>query len=371
MTRRNKRDFQRSKVYAWENAQSWSDKPGSIKRRLKEDGKWGIELTDPSPNTLSKIEILFIVEKLNKVFDLDIKVQCKPKSSHKAYYRDHGKLICIPMTWANNWSVLLHEYAHALTNNEIAHGKEFVTAYCNLLHYLHPSKPCYKELAKSLNDKNIDFVSLPSSDWDKKLKRVKIDLNKIPSSFINKFKPKKKVKSEYEKMVHRCRGRVYRLKKQYPHISVEKEYGTDYWYVDIQIGSNHGYVGYYLKNEDDDPFIDQHICYDYSEIEDHVLSYIEHFKDNPDLYDYSDGSDPKDEPVNRWVSLDDNKIASSIKRIKKILKKKKLLTEHYEACNLIYEELVKDPLDLTYEERQSAYFELENYILVQCQNAIQ
>ena len=110
MTRRNKRDFQRSKVYAWENAQSWSDKPGSIKRRLKKDGKWGIELTDPSPNTLSKIEILFIVEKLNKVFDLDIKVQCKPKSSHKAYYRDHGKLICIPMTWANNWSVLFTSF---------------------------------------------------------------------------------------------------------------------------------------------------------------------------------------------------------------------------------------------------------------------
>ena len=152
------RDKQKSKVYAWENAASWSGK-----------GK----------NELDDTQVLHIVKQL------DTKLKRKPttvrfsnRRHQNATAQAWGNIITLPRSWARCWSVVLHEYAHLLAD-ECKHGPVFVTTFCALLKNFHPDKPTYKELSASLRERNIEFKSLQDSKYEKKCKRMKITLNNV------------------------------------------------------------------------------------------------------------------------------------------------------------------------------------------------
>tara|TARA_R110002012_G_scaffold91109_1_gene222144 strand:+ start:233 stop:967 length:735 start_codon:yes stop_codon:yes gene_type:complete len=152
------RDKQRSKVYAWENAASWSGK---------------------SKNELDDTQVLHIIKQL------DTKLKRKPttvkfsnRRHQNATAQTWGNIITLPRSWARCWSVVLHEYAHLLAD-EHKHGPVFVTTFCALLKNFHPDKPTYKELSASLRERNIDFKSLQDSKYEKKCKRIKITLTNV------------------------------------------------------------------------------------------------------------------------------------------------------------------------------------------------
>lgn len=162
------RDRQRQKVYDWENKSSWSGK---------------------STNELNEQQCLFIINSLNKIY-ADMRVETKFVNGDRryatcaSYVVNH--VIKLPRQWALCWSVVLHEYAHALSSDRKykklrnraiePHGKEFVTAFCVLLHKFHPDQPSYKELSQSLRDDNIDFEHMESSKLHKQIGRKTIKL---------------------------------------------------------------------------------------------------------------------------------------------------------------------------------------------------
>tara|TARA_R100001369_G_scaffold24083_1_gene44230 strand:+ start:1106 stop:1942 length:837 start_codon:yes stop_codon:yes gene_type:complete len=164
------RDRQRQKVYDWENKASWSGK---------------------STNELNEQQCLFIINSLNKIY-ADMRVETKFVNGDRryatcaSYVVNH--VIKLPREWALCWSVVLHEYAHALSSDRKykklrnraiePHGKEFVTAFCVLLHKFHPDQPSYKELSQSLRDDNIDFEHMESSKLHKQIGRKTIKLTK-------------------------------------------------------------------------------------------------------------------------------------------------------------------------------------------------
>jgi len=164
------RDRQRQKVYDWENKASWSGK---------------------STNELNEQQCLFIINSLNKIY-ADMRVETKFVNGDRryatcaSYVVNH--VIKLPRAWALCWSVVLHEYAHALSSDRKykklrnraiePHGKEFVTAFCVLLHKFHPDQPSYKELSQGLRDDNIDFEHMESSKLHKQIGRKTIKLTK-------------------------------------------------------------------------------------------------------------------------------------------------------------------------------------------------
>ena len=162
------RDRQRQKVYDWENKSSWSGK-----------GK----------DELNEQQCLFIINKLNKIYDIPVDTIFVngDRRSAKCWDRARKHEIELPRQWALCWSVVLHEYAHAISghrkykerpNRAIeAHGKEFVTAFCVLLHKFHPDQPNYKELSQSLRDANVDFEHMESSKFHKQIGRKTIKLS--------------------------------------------------------------------------------------------------------------------------------------------------------------------------------------------------
>ena len=117
-----------------------------------------------------------------------------------------------------NWSAYLHEYAHALTaDSEPPHGKEFVAAFCALLHFVHPDKPSISDLAKSANSYDLDFVSLTQNIWYKKLSRSKIDISKAikpQEKVIEPKKPLNQVHKNYQKLLARQENLI-KKQKQY------------------------------------------------------------------------------------------------------------------------------------------------------------
>ena len=150
------RDNQKRKVYNWEDS------------------------LIPTTNDLSKQECIHIINQLNKIYKCNGRIKFVNRHQH-AHGHSNG-LITIPTGWAMCWKVLIHEYAHVLTFQKYGwrkiegHGKEFVTTYCILLKNFHPAKPTYKELAKSLNERNIKFISF-DNDLEKKAKRRKVSLD--------------------------------------------------------------------------------------------------------------------------------------------------------------------------------------------------
>ena len=141
------RDYQRQKVYNWENAQPWMNKTGG-------------ELT------YEEIEV--ILKKLRPKAELK-----RGRYGQKASASWWGREITIP-AWATTWSVVLHEIAHCLTpgREEGAHGPKFVGCYCSLVHHFHPMHPEISALAESLREANIDFKGI--HDWSKKFNRIKL-----------------------------------------------------------------------------------------------------------------------------------------------------------------------------------------------------
>jgi hypothetical protein len=141
------RDYQRQKVYRWENAQLWSNKTGG-------------ELT------YEEIEV--ILKKLKPKAKLK-----RGRDGTRAHASFWGREITIP-AWATTWSVVLHEIAHCLTPSPEhgAHGPEFVGCYCSLLYHFHPMHPEISELAESLRKVNVDFKGI--HDWSKRFNRIKL-----------------------------------------------------------------------------------------------------------------------------------------------------------------------------------------------------
>ena len=152
------RDKQKSKVYAWENAASWSGK-----------GK----------NELDDTQVLHIVKQLDtKLKRVPTTVRFTNRSHQNATAQTWGNIITLPRSWARCWSVVLHEYAHLLTA-ECKHGPVFVSTFCVLLKNFHPDKPTYKELSAELRERNIDFKSLQNNKYEKKCNRIKITLTNV------------------------------------------------------------------------------------------------------------------------------------------------------------------------------------------------
>ena len=134
------RDVQRQKVYDWENSQSWMIK----KSYLTQD------------------ECHAVIKRLNKIYRKKVKLRFK--NGRGSCWAFNQNDILIRNNWGRSYGVLLHEFAHCLSND--SHNGTFVSNYCLLLHYLHPEQPSIKDLVKSLNNANVDFL-----DFEKTLSR--------------------------------------------------------------------------------------------------------------------------------------------------------------------------------------------------------
>ena len=142
------RDSQKQKVYDWEDSQSWM-----IKRSY-----------------LSQEQCHQVIKRLNKIFRRKVKLRFR--NGHGSCYAFNRNEIMIRNQWGRSYSVLLHEYAHCLTNDY--HGACFVSEFCMLLHLLHPEQPSIKGLVKSLNDMNVQFIDFEKTVSKKVLsKRLK------------------------------------------------------------------------------------------------------------------------------------------------------------------------------------------------------
>ena len=138
------RDKQKQKVYTWENSQSWMTKK----------------------SYLSQDQCKAVIKRLNKIFNRKVIIKfINGNGSCTAYHNE----IVIRNNWGRSYGVLLHEFAHCISND--AHGKNFVAEYCMLLHYLHPEQPTIKSLAKSLNKQNVDFSSFDKTLVNRKLSK--------------------------------------------------------------------------------------------------------------------------------------------------------------------------------------------------------
>ena len=190
-----KTDYQQSRAYKWENAQAWSQK---------------------GTKTLEVYELKYLNKRLNKLFGLKTQLQDK-HANGVCHYNSYNDAIYLA-GYGFNWSVYLHEYAHALTvQHKPAHGKEFVSAFCALLHFVHPDKPSISELAKSANSFDLDFVSLTENIWYKKLSRSKIDISKAIKPKEKIIEPKKslnQVHKNYQKLLARQEN-LLKKQKQY------------------------------------------------------------------------------------------------------------------------------------------------------------
>ena len=190
-----KSDYQQSRVYKWENSSVWSEK---------------------GTKTLEIYELKYLNKRLNKLFGLKTQLQDK-YANGSCHYNTYEDAIYLA-GYGFNWSVYLHEYAHALTTQyKPSHGKEFVSAFCALLHFVHPDKPSMSDLAKSANNYDLDFVSLKENIWYKKLSRSRIDITlakKPVEKIIEPKKPLNQVYKNYNKLKSR-KDNLLKKQKQY------------------------------------------------------------------------------------------------------------------------------------------------------------
>ena len=139
------RDIQRQKVYDWEDSQSWMVKNSYLSQKQCQD----------------------VIKRLNKIFKL--RVTLRFRNGHGKCYAFSNNEIMIRNEWGRSYGVLLHEYAHCLTND--LHGARFVSEFCLLLHHLHPEQPSIKNLVKSLNDANVQFVDFERTTCKRRLSK--------------------------------------------------------------------------------------------------------------------------------------------------------------------------------------------------------
>ena len=138
------KDFQRKRVYDWELSQSWMSKI----------------------SYLTEQQVRSVIEKLDKVFKRKTKI--KFKNGYGCSFAVGKSEIHLRKKWAMNYGVILHEYAHLLTKD--IHGRQFVSAYCNLLNIFHPKQPSIDELCQTMYQFRVSHDCF--DEWRRKHKRI-------------------------------------------------------------------------------------------------------------------------------------------------------------------------------------------------------
>ena len=161
------RDFQRKRVYDWELSQSWMSKI----------------------SYLTEQQVRLIIERLDKVFKRKTKI--KFKNGYGCSFARGGSEIHLRKKWALNYGVILHEYAHLLTKD--IHGRQFVSAYCNLLNIFHPKQPSIDELCQTMYQFRVSHDCFDEWRRKHKLTRRHKPFEDVPETAIVEVeKPKKK-----------------------------------------------------------------------------------------------------------------------------------------------------------------------------------
>lgn len=229
------RDYQKKRVYTWENNQAWMQKDGVY---------------------LTKDECRAIVNRLDKIIKPVFRVKLVFGTGRGPSRATHRK-IYLKEEWGQSLGVLLHEYAHVVEcgfkRTEDHHGRDFVSIFCCLLHVFHPMQPSFKELAQSCNDFGVNFKEFDY--WMQKLKLSK------------RYKPFGAMRTESivttKKKRTSPKQRVDALIEMYPSISYEKDYS--FWVYCDSIVDDPQY----------DPYYDEHYCDTWKEVEERVNHYVE------------------------------------------------------------------------------------------------
>jgi len=161
------RDFQRKRVYDWELSQSWMSKI----------------------SYLTEQQVRSVIEKLDKVFKRKTKI--KFKNGYGCSFAVGKSEIRLRKEWAMNYGVILHEYAHLLAKD--LHGRQFVSAYCNLLNIFHPKQPSIDELCQTMYQFRVSHDCFDEWRRKHKLSRRHKPFEAVPEiAIVEVEKPKKK-----------------------------------------------------------------------------------------------------------------------------------------------------------------------------------
>jgi len=164
------RDFQRQRVYDWERSQEWFK---------------------PFVSYLTQQQVRSVIERLDKVFKRKTKTKIFFKGGYGGSYARGSTEIHLRKKWALNYGVILHEYAHLLTKD--IHGRQFVSAYCNLLNIFHPKQPSIDELCQTMYQFRVSHDCFDEWRRKHKLTRRHKPLEDVPETAIVEVeKPKKK-----------------------------------------------------------------------------------------------------------------------------------------------------------------------------------
>jgi len=120
--------------------------------------------------------------------------------------------------WGRSYSVLLHEYAHCLSDDD--HNGWFVAEFCMLLHHLHPQQPNIKDLVTSLNDAKVDFRDFERTTCRKRLSKRHKPFEDVSTEPIKVPVKKKRVSAKQ---------RVKNLMREHETLCVS------YWYGDMYV----------------------------------------------------------------------------------------------------------------------------------------
>ena len=162
------RDFQRQRVYDWERSQEWFK---------------------PFVSYLTQEQVRSVIERLDKVFKRKTKTKIFFKGGYGGSYARGSTEIHLRKKWALNYGVILHEYAHLLTKD--IHGRQFVSAYCNLLNIFHPKQPSIDELCQTMYQFRVSHDCFDEWRRKHKLSRRYKPFEAVPEIAIVE-KPKKK-----------------------------------------------------------------------------------------------------------------------------------------------------------------------------------
>ena len=164
------RDFQRQRVYDWERSQEWFN---------------------PFVSYLTQQQVRSVIERLDKVFKRKTKTKIFFKGGYGGSYAKGSTEIHLRKKWALNYGVILHEYAHLLTKD--IHGRQFVSAYCNLLNIFHPKQPSIDELCQTMYQFRVSHDCFDEWKRKHKLSRRHKPFEAVPEiAIVEVEKPKKK-----------------------------------------------------------------------------------------------------------------------------------------------------------------------------------
>lgn len=207
------RDYQRDKVYVWEQSQPWFT--------------WNSYLTEE--------QILDATKKLDRNIpympvDGRFYEEVKNKKTKIVFSSGRGsslaskRRILLKREWALNYNVLFHEYSHNLAPTHEHHGENFVSIYCCLLVAYHPQRPTFKQLAASLNEHNVNFKEFDY--WWNKLKLSKRIKPFAKCSEEPLPKPiTKKRRSAKQKLIQLC--------EEYDWLEYDDDCGYEYFKCEI------------------------------------------------------------------------------------------------------------------------------------------